>query len=53
MKDNRLSDLNFDDLIQYGGMPDVKHKYEQPLPEAEYFSTKKIKNFMCLVQLLT
>jgi hypothetical protein len=32
MKDKRLADLNFNDLIQYdGGQPPVQHKYDQPL----------------------
>jgi len=31
MKNKKLADLNFKSLLDYGGQPEVKHKYDTPL----------------------
>jgi hypothetical protein len=44
MKDTRLADLNFKDLLQYGGQPEVKNSYNPPLQCSGYCVTCDEKN---------
>ncbi len=36
MKDRRLADLNFQELLHYGGQPPVRNRYSPPIACAGY-----------------